>query len=762
MQPNTLNLQSNKSTRRTPESPERFDSVTIPSRNRCLQSPWESYAMRVEDSKSPPKEKWVTLSQHLSGKVQPAVPGEKASLLTERFYNRDLSWLQFNERVLHEAADASVPALERLRFATIVSSNLDEFFMVRVASVRRDADRPKHANYPDGLDPRHLLAQIREQVLRQKSRQYHALRGVLDALKKSGIIIQTDFPPDPALDKVMRAKLGEAPFVLNRSDEEPPRLAAQRTYVYIRFPREYAIVDVGDRSQRLVELPSEPGTVRYGLAGRWVAARAAALFPKRDLIEAFPFKVLRDAEIGLDPQEEESLKEQVMAGLVKRPKHARVIRLEVDSQSYSEGALLLATQLGVDSASLYRFDLPLDLKVLSGIYDLEGRDRLRYPAVKPYLPPFLRRADLFATMKKGDVLLHHPYDSFDIVVEFLAQAARDPQVTKIFHALYRTSQASPIIEALKSAAQSGKKVTAYVEIRARFDEEANMKWAEELRAAGVRVVEPIGRYKVHSKITRVVREEPGGSRVFLHLGTGNYHPGTARQYTDVGLLTADAAIGEETAAYYRALKRGEKPPETKELLIAPGNLHERFEALIKNETKVARAGGRGRIIAKMNSLVDPDIIEALYEASKAGVKIELMVRGICCLRPGITGLSENIRVVSVVDRFLEHSRIYYFRNGDNGKSRLYLSSADWMPRNFYTRFEIAFPVKDPQLMRFIRDVILKTSFNDNQKAWKLGADGKYVKISAKPDEPKRRSQDYFQQLARRHYRGTPLEKRFAD
>jgi polyphosphate kinase len=708
------------------------------------------------------KEKWHALGEHITGRKQPAMPSPKASLLTERYYNRDLSWLQFNERVLNEAADKTVPVLERLRFASIVSSNLDEFFMVRVASVMRDAERPKRANYPDGMDPRQLLSQIREQVLRQKSRQHHALRRILEGLAKTGVVVDTSFPADAAVDRAMRSRLAQAPFILNRSEEPPPRLAAQRTYVYVRFPREYAIVDVGDRNQRLIELPAKPGQRRFGLADRWVAARASALFPKRSVLEAFPFKVLRDAEIGLDPEEEESLEKQVIEGLHRRPKDAPVIRLEVDSQSYSEGALLLATQLGVDSAALYRFDLPLDLKALWSVYDVDGRERLRYPAVKPQTPSFLRKCDLFAVMRKGDVLLHHPYDSFDIVVEFLQQAARDPSVTSIFHTLYRTSAASPIIDSLKNAARMGKKVTAYVEIRARFDEEANMKWAEELREAGVRVVAPIGGYKVHSKITRVERDEDGSTRTYLHLGTGNYHPGTARQYTDLGLLTSDPVIGKEVSTYYRALKKREKPAKTKELLIAPGNLHERFTQLIKNETKIAKSGGRGQILAKMNSLVDPNIIEALYEASNAGVKIDLLVRGICCLRPGIPGLSENIRVTSVIDRFLEHSRIYYFRNGGGGNSLLYLSSADWMPRNFYTRYEIAFPVKDAQLRRFIRDVVLKTSLGDNAKSWRLGADGKYEKVEPKPEEERRRSQDSFQQLARQHYKGTTLENRFAD
>jgi polyphosphate kinase len=342
-------------------------------------------------------------------------------------------------------------------------------------------------------------------------------------------------------------------------------------------------------------------------------------------------------------------------------------------------------------------------------------------------------------------------------VNFLMRAAKDPDVTRIYHTMYRTSQRSPIVEALKEAVRLGKKVTTYVEIKARFDELNNLRLAEELRAAGVRVVQPMGGFKVHSKVTQVFRREGGEERSYTHLGTGNYHPSTAKQYTDLGLLTSDPAIGLEIERYFSTLRRRKQAEGFRDLLVAPDSLHQRVIKLIKEETRIQRAGGRGHIIGKMNALVDPATIEALYEASQAGVRVDLLVRGICCLRPGLKGLSENIRVVSVVDRFLEHSRVYYFRAG--GLDKVYLSSADWMPRNFYTRYEIAFPVKDVALRHFVRDVILDVSLSDNVRAWALKSDGTYERVQPRGGGRAIRSQELFQTLAASQYKGTILEYR---
>ena len=681
-----------------------------------------------------------------------AAPQDTGLKAAERFFNRDLSWLAFNDRVLSEAADASVPALERLRFCTIVSSNLDEFFMVRVAEIAKLARRSAGARFLDGMTARQVLAQIREHALRQKSRQAEVLRDVLEALKAEGVEILAEFLDERAPDAEIQERLPKLKVIVRRYPEPPPALMSARLHVFVRFPREYAVITMEEREGRLISLPTKDGVRRYALAERWIADRAADLFPDREVIETFPFKIIRDADLRWRPDDEDNLEGQILDAVTRRS-HAKVVRLEVDSPAYSEGALFLATALGLDSSALYRFDLPLDLRTLARLES--PKPGLRYPPIEPQVPVPLRKpSSTFEIVGRQDILLHHPYDSFDIVVKFLEAAAQDAGVTKIYHTLYRSSQDSPIMGALKAAAAAGKKVTAYIEIKARVDELNNLRWAEELRAAGVRVVKHLGRYKVHSKVTAVVREEEGAERVYSHLGTGNYHPVTARQYTDLGLLTADASIGREAIGYFEALAKGRRPEKVAELLIAPVNLHDEMLRLIREEAKFHKEGGKGWIIAKMNSLQDPEIVEALYAASNAGVKIDLLVRGICCLRPGIAGMSENIRVVSVVDRFLEHSRIYYFRAG--GAKRMYLSSADWMPRNFYSRYEVAFPVKDLQLKRYIRDTILGKGLADNQKAWQLKPDGSYARVTAAAGASLTRSQTFFEALARSDYRDTAL------
>ncbi len=674
-----------------------------------------------------------------------------------KFFNRDLSWLSFNDRVLAEAADRSVPTLDRLRFASIVSSNLDEFFMVRVAEIQRLARRFPLRRFPDGLTAAKVLAQIREHVLRQKGKQAVVLDEILETLSRQGVRVYADFTESKTLDGEIRARLPEIKYILRRSTEPPPKIMSETIHVFVRFPREYAILTIQSREDRLIDLGPRKGVSRFALGERWLADRAEDFFPGREVVESFPFKIIREADLRYRPDDEESLEEQIAAA-VRRRSRAKVVRLEVDAPSYSEGALFLATALGLDSAGLYRFDLPLDLRTLASLYRLPARGKLRYPEVRPQMPPPLANARrIFDVVREHDILLHHPYDSFEPVVNFLARAARDQNVTRIYHTMYRTSARSPIVEALKEAVRRGKRVTAYVEIKARFDELNNLKLAEELRAAGVRVVQPMGGFKVHSKVTQIFRLEPGGERSYVHLGTGNYHPSTAKQYTDLGLLTADPAIGMEVETYFEALRRRKSAEGFRELLVAPDSLHSRILRLIKEETRIQKAGGRGHVIGKMNALVDPAIIEALYDASQAGVRVDLLVRGICCLRPGIKGLSENIRVVSVVDRFLEHSRVYYFRAG--GADKVYLSSADWMPRNFYTRYEIAFPIKDVALRHFIRDVILDVSLSDNARAWGLKPDGTYERVQPKSGGRSIRSQDLFQTLAAAKYRGTILEYR---
>ncbi|MBI3299741.1 MAG: polyphosphate kinase 1 [Elusimicrobia bacterium] len=702
---------------------------------------------------------WDVLSR-LAGDVPPAAPGHAQFLgEADTLFNRELSWLEFNERVLSEAADTSIPALERLRFCTIVSSNLDEFFMVRVAALSRVARRAPARKTPDGMTAAQVYAQVREHVVRQKARQAVVLPDILNELRYAGIRIDTDFPRTTALDRTIRQNLPGLSVTIRRSNQPLPHLAGGQMYVFVSFPGEYAIITLQDRQSRLLRIPSKGAGLHFVLLERWLADRAPKLFADREVLEAFPFKVIREADLRYRPDDEGPLEEQILEAVGQRTR-ARVVRLEVDAAAYSEGALFLATALGLDSASLYRFDLPLDLRTLMAVYQAKNRPRLKYPPVEQRTPhPFRRRDRIFEVIKKKDFLVHHPYDSFKTVLNFISRAAEDPRVTRIYHTLYRTSLDSPVMEALKLAAKNGKQVTAYVEIKARFDELNNLRWAQDLRRAGVRVIRPFGNWKVHSKATQVFRREGAEEASYLHLGTGNYHPTTARQYTDLGLLTRDQDLGREVARFFGALVKHRRPKDFDELLVAPVNMHRQTLALIHQETALQRHGVRGHIIAKMNSLVDKETISALYEASRAGVRIELIVRGICCLRPQIRGLSENIRVISIIDRFLEHSRAYYFRAG--GEGRVYLSSADWMPRNFFTRMELAFPVKDPALKRYIREVVLHNALNDNVKAWHLRPDGTYTKPRPPAEQRRLRSQFVLESLAKNHYKDTILAARGA-
>ena len=702
---------------------------------------------------------WDVLKK-LVGEPRPASSGD-APIMGEAdtLFNRELSWLEFNDRVLSEAGDTSVPPLERLRFCTIVSSNLDEFFMVRVAGMSRVARRAPTKRSPDGLTAAQVYAQVREHVVRQKARQAVVLKDILTELRYAGIRVDTDFPRTTPLDRTILQNLPGLGVTMRRVNQPLPHLPSDQLHVFVSFPGEYAIVTVHERHSRLLRIPSKGAGLHYVLLERWLADRAQKLFPDHDVLEAFPFKIIREADLRYRPDDDDTLEEQILEAVGQRTR-ARVVRLEVDAPAYSEGALFLATAFGLDSASLYRFDLPLDLRTLMAVYQAKYRPKLRYAPVEPRTPHPFRRSDrVFETITRKDFLLHHPYDSFDAVLNFIRRAADDPKVTRIYHTLYRTSMQSPVMEALKTAAKNGKKVTVYVEIKARFDELNNLRWAQDLRRSGVRVIQPFGNVKVHSKVTQVFRREGAVEVSYLHLGTGNYHPTTAKQYTDLGLLTRDEAMGLEVSRFFGALIKRRRPKGFAELLVAPVNMQRETLRLIREETDFQRRSGRGHIIAKMNSLVDRATIAALYEASRAGVRVDLIVRGICCLRPGIRGLSDNIRVVSIIDRFLEHSRAYYFRAG--GQEKVYLSSADWMPRNFFTRLEIAFPVKDAALKRYIREAVLGNALSDNMKGWHLRPDGTYMKPRPPAADRQLRSQFILESLAKNHYKDTILSRRAA-
>ncbi len=707
---------------------------------------------------------WTSLNAPTSRASTPkpaaqTIPGQTlVAPVSGLYFNRDLSWLNFNERVLTEASDPKVPLLERLRFLSIVSSNLDEFFMVRVAEIAAISRISPHKTFPDGLTARQTLAQIRERVLKQKQRQAIVFKEIVEALSQKGIELRIAFNPESSLDEAIRKKLPNIRYILRKSSEALPPLSGKGIFLFVIFAREYAILEIENREERLIDLSAELGKPIFILLERWLCSHIQEFFPNREVVEVFPFKILRDADLRYRPDDEGTLEEQIVEA-VERRSRAKIARLEVDSSSYSEGALFLATSLGLDSAALYRFDLPLDLRTLNNLYHLESSSPLRYPEIKPKLiAPARNVTDLFDLIKKRDILVHHPYDSFDVVVRFIQQAAADPKTTHIFHTLYRTSKVSPIMAALKEAARNSKKVSVYVEIKARFDELNNAHWATELRKAGVRVIQPFGKFKVHSKLTQVLRQEGDKTVTYLHLGTGNYHEATARQYTDLGLLTCDDRLGLDCNSYYKMIaKRSLENHTYKSFLVAPKNLHGKIMSLIREEIRVQKSGGEGHIVAKMNALTDPSIIRILYEASMAGVRIDLLVRGTCCLRPGIPSLSENIKVISIVDRFLEHSRIYYFRAG--GEHKIYLSSADWRPRNFYSRYEIAFPIYDSLLKTYLWEVILKNSLNDNMKSSILRADGTYSKVDRLVSLPEIRSQFIFESLAEKDYHGTVLQEK---
>ncbi len=460
-----------------------------------------------------PLSKWVPLSEYLRQISEKEDPSRSDPLPAVKFFNRELSWLAFNDRVLSEAEDPSVPPLERLHFAVIVSMNLDEFFMVRVAEVRRLQKRWKNHRSIDPNDPGRVLAQIRAHVLRQKERQAKAFDEITRVLTEEGIHILSDFNEyRHDLNEEIIKKLPEINLIVRRVSEPLPTLHGDRIHCFVRFRDEFAVISIADRSQRLISLTAGARSARYVLLERWLCARAPHFFPGREVLEAFPFKMIRDADLYFRVDDPDTFEEQIIQAVGRRSR-AKLVRLEVDAPAYSEGVMMLGTMLGIDSASLYRFNLPLDLRTLLPLYRDHRGGKLSYKAVEPKVPACVAKCkSIFEAASKKDILLHHPYDSFDVIIDFLQQAARDPDVTQIFHTLYRTSKESPIMEALVHAAKSGKKVTVYVEIKARFDELNNVRWANELRLAGARVIRPLKDLKVHSKLTQVVRMEDGTTR----------------------------------------------------------------------------------------------------------------------------------------------------------------------------------------------------------------------------------------------------------
>lgn len=670
----------------------------------------------------------------------------------EYYQNRELSWLKFEHRILNEARDKSIPLLERLKFAGIVSSNLDEFFMVRVASLKDMV----HAKYKkrdmSGMTAMEQLEAISVKTKELVELQYSTYNRSLVPLMQTNhirVIDSFELLSEEQAAFVDRYFLESVYPVLT-----PMAVDASRPFPLIRNKTlniaallkkkegdvEFATVQVPGVLPRLVEIPGiEEEEKCFILLEQIIEKNIDKLFLNYKVLCAYPYRVMRNADLTIDEEEAEDLLKEIEKQLKKR-QWGEVIRLEVEHNIDKKLLNILKAELKVANQDIFKINGPIDLTFLMKMYGIPDCDHLRNKVYKPQRVPEIEPgADIFETIKKGDILLRHPYQTFDPVVDFIRQAASDPDVLAIKQTLYRVSGNSPIIASLAQAAENGKQVSVLVELKARFDEENNIVWAKKLEKAGCHVIYGLVGLKTHSKIALVVRKEEDGIRRYVHLGTGNYNDSTAKLYTDCGIFTCHEAIGEDATAVFNMLSGYSEPPSWNKLTLAPIWLRSKFEKLIAREIKHAKAGRPAHIIAKMNSLCDEGIIKALYEASAAGVKIQLIVRGICSLKTGIPGVSENIEVRSIVGNFLEHSRIFYFLN--DGNEEIYMASADWMPRNLDRRVEILFPVLDEKLQKRVKH-ILDIELSDTLKAHILNADGNYEKID-KRGKVLLCSQDYF-------------------
>ena len=663
----------------------------------------------------------------------------------ENYVNREMSWLEFNYRVLGEARDKTTPLFERLKFLSITASNLDEFFMVRVASLKDMV----HAGYkkPDiaGLTASEQLELIGKKTHELVDDQYKTYnRMLLPLLKQNGLRIVTsheELTPEEAeyVDRYFEKSVypvltpmavdSSRPFPLIRN--KSLNIAALVKKKKGEDELDFAMVQVPSVLPRVVEIPSDGDkTVIY--LEEVIERNIDKLFLNYDIICCHPFRVMRNADLSFDEDEAEDLLKEIEKKL-KRRQWGEVIRLDIEDKADKRLLKILKKELDVSGEAIYEINGPLDLTVLMKVFGLDGFDQFKTPKHIPQLVPALMNDDdIFTNIRKNDILLFHPFETFEPVVDFIQKAAKDPDVLAIKQTLYRVSGNSPIIKALAEAADNGKQVSVLVELKARFDEENNIIWAKMLEKAGCHVIYGLLGLKTHSKITLVVRKEEDGIRRYVHLGTGNYNDSTAKLYTDCGLLTCDPLIGEDATAVFNMLSGYSEPLAWNKLSLAPLWLRGRFLRLIQREIKNAKNGKPARIVAKMNSLCDKEIIANLYEASCAGVKIHLIIRGICCLKAGVPGLSENITVCSIVGQFLEHSRIFLFEN--DGDPKLYMGSADWMPRNLDRRVEILFPVEDEELKKRLFH-ILEVQMEDNVKAQYLQPDGTYAKKDRRGRQP---------------------------
>ncbi len=696
-----------------------------------------------------------------SVEIDPKTPLTDPSL----YINRELSLLEFQRRVLEEAEDENNPLLERVKFLAIFGSNMDEFFMVRVSGIRKQVEAHIPELTPDGMAPRDLLAAIRKFSVELYAEAHDCLnRKLLPKLEKEGIHI-LDYD---GLEKSQKEKVDAyfhqvvlpvlTPLALDPGHPFPhiSNLSLNLAIV-IQDPRgieRFARLKVPDTLPRLVPVKRSSGATRkngtiphnhyFVWLEQLIAANIAALFPGMAVVSVHPFRIIRDADVEIQEIEADDLLE-TMEQSIRRRRFGSVVQVAVYDSMPENIRRLLLENLRIRSSDLFVQSKPLGMAGLWHLYDSVERHDLKYPAYKPRVVPQFRNLtlanDVFAAIREGDILLHHPYDSFSSVIDFLNAAARDPQVLAIKQTLYRVGYNSPVVESLLEASERGKQVAVLVELKARFDEESNIGWARTLEQAGVHVVYGLVGLKTHSKIAMVVRQEGEGIRRYIHLATGNYNYVTANSYEDIGLFTCDEAIGEDATELFNFLTGYSGQQRYRKLWVAPVNLRQNIEERILREIEHAKKGDKARLIFKVNALVDPHIIQMLYEASQAGVKVDLLIRGICCLRPGIKGISDNIQVRSVLGRYLEHSRIFYFQNG--GEEEVYLGSADLMQRNLNHRVEALYPVEDPDYVEYLRDSVLKAYLHDTRQTRLMRPDGSYERLHPKEGDETKGVQEWL-------------------